>query len=111
MTIGAARTLSSPQEAIALVGTITGSRSIFDDRDRIAMPDETLRLRTGTDRDKALLLHVLLEEQTRVQQRDAQVTSIYADDDSMVGYGGRWWSMMRFETCDEPPPARVRFRL
>ncbi len=49
------------EEAMAYVAAIPGSESIFDDPDRIAMPDETVRFATGTDRDKALLLHVLLE--------------------------------------------------
>ena len=40
---------------------IAGSESIFEDPDRIAMLDETIRFDTGSDRDKALLLHVLIE--------------------------------------------------
>lgn len=49
------------EEAIGIIADIEGNESIFDDRDRIAMPDETLRFSTGTDRDKALLVHVILE--------------------------------------------------
>ena len=44
-----------------MVRACEGTESIFDDRDRIALPDETMRYRTGSDRDKALLLHVLLD--------------------------------------------------
>ena len=48
-------------DALGFVASIAGSESIFEDRERIAMPDETVRFATGTDRDKALLLHVLVE--------------------------------------------------
>lgn len=55
------RSLKNRQEALAIIQGIEGVDSIFSDRNRIAMPDETLRLKTGSDLDKALLLHVLLE--------------------------------------------------
>lgn len=48
-------------DALRAVKAMAGNASVFDDPDRIAMPDETVRFGTGTDRDKALLLHVLLE--------------------------------------------------
>jgi hypothetical protein len=48
-------------DAVRCVAAIDGTNSIFEDADRIAMPDETARFATGTDRDKALLLHVLIE--------------------------------------------------
>ncbi|QTL03167.1 hypothetical protein J5J86_20810 [Aquabacter sp. L1I39] len=53
--------LSSPADALSVIASMDGAASIFGSRDRIAMPDETLLFRAGTDRDKALLLHVLLE--------------------------------------------------
>jgi len=56
-----ADSVDTMDDAVAAVASIDGSDSIFDDRDRIAMPDETIRFATGSDRDKALLLHVLLE--------------------------------------------------
>jgi hypothetical protein len=74
------------------------------------MPDETLQLRTGTAHDKALLLHVLLEEQARVQHREERVESIFCEDDALVRSQYRWWSMTRFEVCQEPRPGGVRFR-
>ncbi|HEY1300113.1 MAG TPA: hypothetical protein VGF07_06425 [Stellaceae bacterium] len=49
------------EDALRAVTAIAGNASVFDDPDRIAMPDETLRFGTGTDRDKDLLLHVRLE--------------------------------------------------
>jgi hypothetical protein len=53
--------IATVDDAVRSVAAIAGSESIFEDPDRIAMPDETARLGTGTARDKALLLHVLLE--------------------------------------------------
>lgn len=73
---------ASTDEAIGLVSAIAGDDSIFDDRERLAMPDETLRFNTGTDRDKALLLHVLLE---RIHARDhASIRTIMTETDSYV---------------------------
>jgi hypothetical protein len=54
-------TIATIDDAVRSVAAIAGRESIFEDPDRIAMPDETARLGTGTARDKALLLHVLLE--------------------------------------------------
>jgi hypothetical protein len=53
--------IATVDDALRIVAAIPGDTSIFEDPDRIAMPDETARFATGTDRDKALLLHVLLE--------------------------------------------------
>jgi hypothetical protein len=46
-------------DAIVYVEAIPGRESIFNDADRIAMPDEVIRLQTGTERDRELLLRVL----------------------------------------------------
>lgn len=53
--------LSDP---LAIVEGIKGTSSIFNDRNRIAMPDEVLYFNTGTERDKALLLDTLLRHTT-----------------------------------------------
>ena len=53
--------ITADEAAVALVRAIGGTSSNFDDRDRLAQPEETLKFRTGSDRDKAVLLHVLLE--------------------------------------------------
>lgn len=80
-------TLSSRQEAIEIVRAIQATESIFKDRNRIAMPDETLRLQTGTDRDKALLLHVLLEHVNRAHAtNETFVTLITALDSFVCGH-------------------------
>ena len=82
--------LQSLQEAFDLVQNIPGKASIFDDRDRIAMPDETLRLQTGSDIDKALLLHVLIEHyQTTIHYQtttaaESLISTLVTSDDSYV---------------------------
>lgn len=76
--------LNSLQECFDLVQSLQGNTSIFNDRDRIAMPDETLRLRTGSDVDKALLLHVLLEHfQTKISAKSF-ISTIVTREDSFV---------------------------
>lgn len=49
-------------DALAIGDSIEGTESIFDDPNRIAMPDEVLYFNTGTDREKALLLYTLLRQ-------------------------------------------------
>jgi hypothetical protein len=72
-------------DAMRAVAAIAGTESIFEDPDRIAMPDETVRFGTGTLRDKALLLHVLLE---RVLGSDELgkigLETLFSDTDSFV---------------------------
>ncbi len=78
------RSLTTRQEAIDLVKSIEGCASIFKDRNRIAMPDETLRLKTGTDRDKALLLHTLIEHVCSLTSVSERVVTLLTDEDSFV---------------------------
>lgn len=76
--------LNSTEEALTMIHGIAGCQSIFNDRNRIAMPDETLRLKTGSDRDKALLLHVLLEHMFNAQSSSAHISTIFTSTDSFV---------------------------
>jgi hypothetical protein len=54
------------------------------------MPDETLRLQTGSDIDKALLLHVLIEHyQTTIHYQtttaaESLISTLVTSDDSYV---------------------------
>lgn len=56
----AAAGMRTATDANAYVDAIPGRESIFNDADRIAMPDETIRLQTGSERDRELLLRVLM---------------------------------------------------
>lgn len=81
--------LDTVDDAVTAVSSIAGSESIFEDRDRIAMPDETIRFATGTDRDKALLLHVLIERVVarRGSARTA-VKTVFTESGSYVVHNG-----------------------
>lgn len=77
-----ARELRGLDAAVAVVAGVAGTESPLGDRDRIALPDEVLAFATGSDRDRALLLHVLAEHSA-----DAQVTTVFLPDDSYVCVG------------------------
>lgn len=98
-------------DAIRAVAAIEGSISIFEDPDRIAMPIETLRFATGTVRDKALLLHVLLERTADVdaKQRDTLET-IICEADSFVRSTRSCISLSRMARVTEPE-GRILCRL
>ena len=57
-----AENIDTMADAINIVKSIDEGQSIFDSRDRLALPDETLLFGTGDDRDKALLLFALLQK-------------------------------------------------
>jgi hypothetical protein len=60
LTRGRAAGVTCAADALDAVAEVAGGDSIFDDLDRIALPDEVLLFGTGTHRDKALLLYTLL---------------------------------------------------
>ena len=97
-------------DIVSIVQSLPGSTSIFNDRDRIAMPDETLRLKTGTDRDKALLLHVLLEHHLQAHQLPYEVQSVYTKDESFVKVPDAWMAMTSFKKWDGALPADIQCR-
>lgn len=71
--------VQTTDDALRAVAAITGRESIFDDAQRIAMPVETVRFATGTDRDRALLLHVLLE-----RSGESGLETLLGESDSFV---------------------------
>jgi hypothetical protein len=97
-----AREMTSYLEVIAMIRQIEGVESIFGDRDRIAMPDETLALRTGTDRDKALLAHVMLEHVARSQPDHGQILTILTITDSYVSGNGFCLSLKKLSEAHLP---------
>ncbi len=98
--------LLSVQEAIELVRNIAGQHSIFDDRLRIAMPDETLRLQTGSDIDKALLLHVLIEHFHTASDMTVHTYTLITQDDSYV-LSGDFCLSLKSMSIARPPAAGV----
>jgi hypothetical protein len=87
------------------IKSIPGRESIFGTRDRVALPDETIRLQTGSDRDLALLLHVLLEEYYRRQCADIPVTSYYTNSESVVAADDLVFSTTTMSPIPAPPSA------
>ena len=98
-------------DAMRSVSAIAGDESIFEDSNRIAMPDESVRFATGTSRDKALLLHVLLE---RVLKTDdsARTTleTLFSETDSFVRSARFCISVSRM-ACVPQPEGNIRYRI
>ncbi|MFO1159350.1 MAG: hypothetical protein U1E60_10970 [Reyranellaceae bacterium] len=93
--------IGSIDDALRAVDDIAGTASIFDDQGRIAMPDETVRFATGTHRDKALLLHVLLERHANEGTRPC-VETLLGETDSYVRGGGFCISLSRLAPVAQP---------
>lgn len=84
---GAARRIGDLEGAMEFVRRIPGRRSLFDSRERIQLPDETLVFRTGDDRDRALLLFTLLSHSCGQSSR---VGVAFTEDASYVRFDGLW---------------------
>jgi hypothetical protein len=78
------RECASFDDALALVRALPGRTSMFGDRQRIAMPEETLRVQTGSDIDRALLLQVLLESVPACGTARGAIETWFDPDDSYV---------------------------
>ena len=83
--------ITSVEEGLDVVRGIAGEDSIFDDPDRIAMPDEALLFGTGTHRDKALLLYtLLLHAPFPGADKKERMRLVFTERDAYVGYGDTW---------------------
>ena len=105
------RTASSLDFLMACVKEISGSTSIFNSSDQIAMPDETLRFNTGSHRDKGLLLHVLSEYFGNVQGMSQPVETIFSTEVTLVKIIDEWINMNDFDVWTTPLPETVLFRI
>ncbi len=52
--------VDTPEDALAIERSVTGTQSIFGDAGRLALPDEALLLNTASANERALLLYTLL---------------------------------------------------
>jgi len=102
LSLALGHSLRSRQEAVNIVKSIEAYDSIFKDRNRIAMPDETLRLKTGSDRDKALLLHVLLEHMAKANTTLSQVETLFTTEDTFVCTENVCLSLQTFSEVARP---------
>ena len=112
LTIKLASQLVDASAALLRVQNIKKVESIFGNRDRVALPDETLRLDSGTDRDKALLLHVLLEHLSQRQSGPpSAVNSAYGLDNSWVLYQDSCYQLSDMNLVVKPPSSEILFLL
>lgn len=104
-----AATCSGIKDVISKVAGIAQAPSILGSRDRIAMPDETLRFRTGTDRDKALLLHVLAEQVIESHRLALPVETIAGETRCCVRIGDVIYDAATCQVTECPSePIRIR---
>lgn len=98
-------------DAMQAVSAIAGADSIFEDPNRIAMPDETVRFATGTSRDKALLMHTLL---ARVLKADdparTSLETLFSESDSFVRSARFCISISRMAYVPQPQ-GEIRYRI
>jgi hypothetical protein len=80
--------------------------SIFEDRERMAMPDETLLFGGGTDRDLGLLFHVALE-----RMGHAQVTTLMTPDETYVIAHDLCFAMTNLLPTQVPHDDAVLYRI
>lgn len=81
--------LPTLDDALAVLAGIRDAESLLGSRDRITMPDETLRFRAGTDRDKALLLYALLAHMDARDGVNRPLAALLGERKSFVQYGDR----------------------
>ena len=95
-----AKKINKLSDAILIIEKIIQNQSIFNDRNRIALPDEVLYFKTGNDRDKSLLLFTLLHH------------SLVCDNDSVIGFSNKnsfvchkdkWIDINNLEILSEKP--------
>lgn len=104
-----AATCSGIEDVIAKVAGIAQAPSILGSHDRITMPDETLRFRTGTDRDRALLLHVLAEHVIERQGLALPVETLVGETRCCVRIGGAIYDATTCQMTEYPSePIRIR---
>lgn len=99
-----AKGITQLSDAQSIVDGIEGSESIFNDRNRISMPDETLYFNTGTDRDKALLLYTLLR-QSPIADEDSTID--LSSERSHLTFRGRPIFSDDFEPDTALKPAQI----
>jgi len=95
-----AESVKSVEDAIEIVKTIENHDSIFESRDRIAMPDETLLFNTGDDRDRALLLFSLL---LKSSLSNDWLMIGFAEENSYVFHFDQWIDLKTYQKSSLKP--------
>ncbi len=95
-----AQGITELSDALSIVASIRGRDSIFGSRDRIAMPDETSYFKTGSDKDKALLLYTLLRHSPI---GDTESVIGLSNENSFVSYQGNWIDLENLSLLSAKP--------
>ena len=114
LTRGRAAGIASLAGALDVVREVAGRDSIFDDLERIALPDEVLLFGTGTHRDRALLLFTLLCHAPYLDRAEKDALQlVFTDADSFVLVGDEALGATALRRCEGAPelPGRVLLRL
>lgn len=82
--------VASIADAIQLTRQVPGRESILRSADRVALPGEVLLCQTGNHRDKALLLHALIQLAEQIPA-DAKrgMRVVFGENESAVQIGGQ----------------------
>jgi hypothetical protein len=107
--LSARPSITSLDDAFSAIRSIAGTESIFGDRNRIAMPDEVLHYRTGSDRDKALLLYCLLSVAGESVVSRQHLSIRFAHSTSYVSGSGFTFDISAGKLV-EAPEEEVEFR-
>jgi hypothetical protein len=95
-----AQAITSLDDALKTVAGVAGRDSVFESRERMAMPDETLIFNTGDDRDRALLLYTLLQGSAVADEESVIGLS---DTASFVRHRKQWINAASLESAGQPP--------
>lgn len=98
------RKIKNLEDAFTIIKGITRCDSIFGSRDRIALPDEILLFRTGSDRDGALLLFTLLQHSLI---SDPEMAIGFSENDSYVYYNHKWIEMNKLSIVLTKPEGLI----
>ncbi|MFH1721760.1 MAG: hypothetical protein ABH950_04050, partial [Candidatus Altiarchaeota archaeon] len=80
-----ARKVRSVGDAVDIVRGIKGNESIFNSLERQALPDEVLLFKTGSHRDKALLLYSLIHHSKGILPSEkGNLSLVYTDTASYI---------------------------
>lgn len=102
-----AQGINELSDAISVVANVTGQDSIFGSRDRISMPDETIYFKTGSDRDKALMLYTLLQHSPI---SDTESIIGLSNENTFVSYQNKWIDVKSLSLlANKPSDLKISF--
>ena len=101
-----AQTINCIDDAFGIVNAIEDRESIFQSRDRIALPDETMLFNSGDDRDRALLLYSLLFK-SEIETEKLMVA--FGEKESYIQLNNIWINAETLEQTSEKPDGLTHF--